>query len=154
MKKLLSLLTFLYLIAFSNASFANDNPLLSADFWKTATPETVQQMIDKGNNVNDKDKDSSPPLMLASSNNTNPEVITTLLQNGANINDRDKNGLTSLMLASFHNTNPEIITTLLQNGADVKAKDIVGRTALDYAKENPKIYKTDAYWQMNNLMYE
>ena len=75
MKKLLSILAFLYLIAFSNASFANDNPLLSADFLKKATPETVQQMIDKGYNVNDRTEGGFTPIMFASALNTNPEII-------------------------------------------------------------------------------
>ena len=187
MKKLLSILAFLYLISFSNATCANDNQLLSKDFWKKTTPEIVQHMIDKGANINERNEDgwtplmfasadnSNPeviatllqnganindrdeygwtPLMYASAKNTNPEVISILLQNGANINDRDKEGQTPLMYASMSNTNPKIITTLLQNGADVKAKN-TGKTALDYAKENPQIYRTDAYWQMNNLLYE
>lgn len=120
MKKLLSIFAFLYLIAFSNTTFANDTQWLSKDFWKTATPKTVQQKIDKGHNVNDRGILEWTPLMFANS----------------------------------YNSNPDVITILVKNGADIKAKDKDGKTALDYAKENPKIYKTDVYWQMNNLMYE
>lgn len=155
MKKLLSIFAFLYLIVFSNASLANDNPLLSEYFWAKATPETVQQVIDKGYNVNDKAEFLGfSPIIIASWRNTNPEVITLLLKNGANIDDRDEEGRTPLIWACLLNFNPEVITILLKNGADVKAKDVNGQTALDYAKGNPKIYKTDVYWQMNNLMYE
>lgn len=145
MKKLLSILAFLYLIAFSNASFANDNPLLSADFLKKATPETVQQMIDKGYNVNDRTEGGFTPIMFASALNTNPEIITTLLQNDAKVNDRTKSGEKPLMLASAKNLNPEVITILLKNGANINDRDKLGSTPLMFASRfnsNPEIITT------------
>ena len=52
------------------------------------------------------------------------------------------------------NSNPAIIETLLEAGANAKAKDKEGKTAIDYAKENEKIYKTKAYWKLNDALYE
>ena len=47
-----------------------------------------------------------------------------------------------------------MIETLLKAGANAKAKDGEGQTALDYAKDNEKIYKTKVYWKLNELQYE
>ena len=154
MKKLLTTLTFIITISFSSPSWANDNPLLSPEFWKTATPDAVMQAIKQGNKINDRDKDGLTALMHASQFNQNPEIIETLIKHGANINDRDKDGWTTLMYAGRYNPNPEIIETLIKHSANVKAEDSIGKTALDYAKDNPNIYRTDVYWKMNNMMYE
>ena len=53
-----------------------------------------------------------------------------------------------------NNPKPEVIETLLKAGANAKAKDGEGQTALDYAKDNEKIYKTKVYWKLNELQYE
>ena len=64
------------------------------------------------------------------------------------------NGLTPLMYAAATSKNTKIIELLLQYGADVRIRDVQKRTALDYAKSNPDIYNTDAYWRINDRMYE
>lgn len=63
-------------------------------------------------------------------------------------------GMTPLMLAARYNTSPYVITYMLQNGAAIKTTDNKGKTAVDYAKENPFIYKTNIYWQMNDKLYD
>lgn len=64
-------------------------------------------------------------------------------------------GATPLMWAVMHNNqNPKIIEILIKHGADVKSKHKSGKTALDYAKENPYIYRTNAYWLINDKMFE
>ena len=83
-----------------------------------------------------------------------PEVLEQTIAKGASINEKDKIKWTPLMYALYYNQNPEIVETLIKHGADVKAKDKNGKTALDYAKDNPKIYRTDAYWHLNDLMYK
>ncbi len=62
-------------------------------------------------------------------------------------------GMTPLMIASKYNPYPSIIRYLLSLGADVTLYDNKGKTALDYAKENPHLYQTDVYWQMNDKLY-
>jgi hypothetical protein len=42
---------------------------------------------------------------------------------------------------------------LLEAGADAKVKDQAGKTALGYAKENEKIYKTEAYGELADATY-
>ena len=61
---------------------------------------------------------------------------------------------TPLMRAAGNNSNPEVIEVLLNADANAKAKDKEGKTALDYAKDNKKIYKTKVYWKLNQLKYE
>ena len=82
------------------------------------------------------------------------EDVAKELANGTSVKERDEIGQTPLICASWYNQNPEIITTLLKHGADAKAKSNEGKTALDYAKDNPKIYQTEAYWELNQVMYE
>ena len=38
-------------------------------------------------------------------------------------------------------------------GANAKTKSKTGETALDYAKENEKIYKTKAYWELKDAFH-
>ena len=59
-----------------------------------------------------------------------------------------------MMIAARNNKNPEVIEALLKAGVDAKAKDEDGKTALDYAKDNKKIYKTKVYWKLNDAQYE
>jgi ankyrin repeat protein len=92
-------------------------------------------------------------LMIAAANNPNPEVITTLLNAGAEVNAGDTDGRTVLMWAAQDNKNSEVITALLNAGADGKLKSSAGKTAFDYAKDNPKIKDTAAYWALNNARF-
>ena len=120
-------------------------------------PEIITTLLKHGASVNERGLVGIidlTPLILASESNQNPEIITTLLKHGASVKERDINGWTPLMSASNSNQNPEIITTLLKHGADAKARSNEGKTALDYAKDNPKIYQTEAYWDLNQVTYE
>lgn len=54
-------------------------------------------------------------------------------------------------VATF-NSNPEAIKVLINGGADVKATDKNGQTVLDRMKKNLKLYKNDAYWEVNDKM--
>ena len=49
---------------------------------------------------------------------------------------------------------PQVLEVLLKCGADTKERSDEGKTALDYAKENPNIYQTDAFWLLNDKTYE
>ena len=93
-------------------------------------------------------------LALCKDPEATPGVIGVLLKAGADIKARDILGQTTLMLAARWNENPEVIETLLKAGANAKAKDKEGKTALDYAVDNEKIYKTKAYWKLNEAQYE
>jgi len=77
----------------------------------------------------------------------------TVLRAGADVNTRNKYGDTPLMEAARFNS-PEIIERLLKAGANAKAKNNEEKTAIDYAKENENIYKTKAYWKLNDALDE
>ena len=61
-------------------------------------------------------------------------------------------GLTPLMVAA-QNSTPNVVSYLMSQGANLRHRDNKGKTAVDYAKENPRLYKTDVYWQMNDKLY-
>ena len=84
-------------------------------------------------------------LALCMDPEATPEAIEALLKAGENIEARDKDGRTPLIWAARHNNNPEVIEALLKAGANARAKDKEGKTAVDYAKDNKKIYKTKVY---------
>ena len=111
MKKIIAILYVLGTFIISLAAQAADNPFLSPDWWKKATPQMLEDAIIDGTDVKERDNDGMTPFMRVESNNQNPQVIETLIK----------------------------------LGVDVKAKDGEGKTALDYAKENPNIYRTNAY---------
>ena len=50
--------------------------------------------------------------------------------------------------------NSEVIETHLKAGANPKAKDKYGNTAVDHAKNNVNIYKTEVYQELNDLQHE
>ena len=127
-RKLIFILSFifaLFLLLSVNYLFvhAEDNLLLSPDWWKDATPQMVESAISDGADVNDKDIDGITPLMYAARHNQNPQVIETLIKCGANVNSRDDaDGDTPLMYAARGNENPQVIETLIKYGANVKER--------------------------------
>jgi ankyrin repeat protein len=58
--------------------------------------------------------------------------------------------MTALMKAASHNSNPEVIKVLLAAGANGRLLSKEGKTASDFAKDNPHIKGTDAYWLLND----
>ena len=104
---------------------------------KTATPQSVQDAINKGANIKARDSMGRGPLLVAASNNPNPEVITILLKAGEDVNGLDREGNNCLVWATRNNL--EVITTLLKAGADVETRDpLYDATALMWAaSDNP-----------------
>ena len=109
--------------------------------------EKAREAIEKGANVNAKDKDGSTPLMIAvfmiAAFNGNVELAKLLIERKADVNAKDNNGWTPLIEAAFHG-NVELVKLLIKAGADVNAKNNYERTALDIAygelKEGIKPY--------------
>ncbi|GMQ94957.1 MAG: hypothetical protein BMS9Abin13_067 [Patescibacteria group bacterium] len=93
--------------------------------------ETVRRALEKGANVNTKDKDGTTALMIAVLY-VHTEVTKLLLDRGADVNAKDKDGTTALMIAALFGQT-EIADILLKYDADVNAKDENGTTALMHA---------------------
>ncbi|MBE6463512.1 MAG: ankyrin repeat domain-containing protein [Alphaproteobacteria bacterium] len=88
----------------------------------------VEELIDKGADVNQKDEDGNTALMRASYWGYK-EVVELLIQNGADVHSKSNNGNTALMRASYWGYK-EVVELLIRNGADVNQKDEDGNTAL------------------------
>ena len=85
----------------------------------------VQQLLQKGANIEATDKWGSTPLLRAAQNDK-PEVVKLLLEKGAKINA----GGGGALLAAVELGNLAMVKLLLDNGADIEAMDGFGETAL------------------------
>lgn len=102
------------------------------------TPQTTQELIDRGIDLNQTNPDGATILMAAASKNPDPQVIEMMVANGADVNARDLNGNTPILFAAGFNPNPDIIRTLLLLGADINAANNLGATPLiNAALNNP-----------------
>ena len=120
-----------------NAASDEDTTALMHAAIFNQNPEVIETLIDKGANVNAKNKDGSTALTKAAFN-PNPEVIKTLIDEGADVNAKSKSGGTALMSAAIFNQNPEVIKILINAGTDVNAKSKSGSTALMFAASSQK----------------
>ena len=96
--------------------------------------ERVKQLLERGADVNVRDKDGETALMIVSWYGKK-EIAELLIKNGIDINAKDNLGRTALMYASWYGHN-EVVKLLLENGADVNAQDEDDITALMYAFKN------------------
>lgn len=97
--------------------------------------KAVQNLIEKGANVNNKENSSETPLMFAAKIPKNTAIISLLISKGADVNAQDY-GQTALILATMELDNLDNISCLLQHGADIKIKDSQGYDALAWAAYN------------------
>ena len=95
----------------------------------------VQYLVDRGANVNDKDRQNKTVLMYAVENQ-NPSMVDFLIRAGANIGTTDTFGQDALILAA-KNGYKFAVDRLLQELATKKDSD--GRTAFFYACMNDDI---------------
>ena len=132
--------------------------------------EMAKMLIDKGANVNSKDKNGSTALMFAISYEAgrNTELIKLLLSKGADANVTNKEGSTALMVAIGSQTadSAEVVKLLLEKGADVNAKSTKGVTALMVASKEknltalklllakkPDLEASDTTYKLTALMF-
>jgi ankyrin repeat protein len=85
------------------------------DTAKKGDTAKVNALLNKGADVNAKDKDGKTALMAASEKG-HTEIVKTLIDNGANVNAKSKIGSTALMLASLGG-HTEIVQLLKKAGA-------------------------------------
>jgi len=110
------------------------------------TPAEVQEAIDRGANVNQRDwNNGATPIVFAAQDNPDPEVLEVLVLAGAKLDNRDSQGETPLFDAARSNPNPEVTSFLLKAGAKIDDRDKRGRTPLIEAARrnpNPKVIMT------------
>jgi len=97
------------------------------------TVDDVKSFLDKGVDVNAKDKYGQTPLHIAVGRE-NIEIVKFLVsEKGADVNAKEVDEKTPLHLAASYNDKVEIARFLVSNGADVKAKNNGGYTPLHKA---------------------
>ena len=149
--------------------------LCDPGFYETATPQSVQELIDAGADPNAADDVGKSPLHWVAK--ATPETIAVLLEAGAEVNARDYldrmpfhfisaastpenvvllleagakvNAKTANDWTPLHGVAkfgiPENIIILLDAGADASARTEMGETVLEFAGANARIKDTDAY---------
>ena len=90
--------------------------------------DIVRRLLDRGADVNERNKHLITPLAIASKQG-NLAIARTLIKYGAEVNSRDKFGWTSLHRAAQEG-HIEVVELLLDNGADIHATQREGATAL------------------------
>ncbi len=107
------LLTLLFILLLSFTSYASDDTALISAAIK-GDVSRVNELLDKGANVNAKAFDGWTALMWASSNG-NVEIVKALIDKGADVDVRNNAGYTALMLA-FLFGRTEIVQLLRRTG--------------------------------------
>lgn len=132
------------------------------EFIRSVRSETeIQQLIDKGVNLNAKARCGGSVLQLAIRRG-NPQVVKALLEasidfespvslEGFPIQNAPKE-VPLFMFAAYYSPRPEIISLLMQAGADVSALDENGENVLWYMKQNPVLRETDIYDEVNAIL--
>lgn len=136
----------LLLSAGAQGQSGEKSPLLTPEFWKTATATDPRLIVTlQSADLNVHNEIGLTPLHYAAALVSDPEVLRLLLRLGADVGIRDDTGLSPLHWAADLNSNPEIIRTLVQGGADVGVRDMFGQTPLHLAarhNSNPEVIKT------------
>lgn len=94
----------------------------------------VQQLLDRGANINTADEKGCTPLIYATLFD-NKAMVKLLLDQGANINTADEKGCTPLIYATT-SKNETMVKLLLDQGAKVDMADESGQTPLHISARN------------------
>ncbi len=94
----------------------------------------VKDLLEKGADVNARDKDGYTALMRACANG-HTDTARLLIEKGADVKAKSEDGKTALM-AACANGHTDTAQLLIEKGADVKAKSEYGDTALMWACVN------------------
>lgn len=118
MKKIFCLVTLFMMNCYPALA---ENNFENFNWWKTATVNDVQKMLDKGTNINAKSSERNSTFIMeyAVENTPYPEVLDLLIKRGADIHITGSDGLNLLWWARF-NKNPKIAARLIDAGVDVK----------------------------------
>ena len=114
-------------------ALAQGNPLLTSEFWQTATTSDVRTAIANGADIHARGVGGITPLHLAAVLSKTPAVVELLLDRGANIGARDIGGQTPLHNAALFRKTPAVVELLLDRGADIHARTVLELTPLHLA---------------------
>ncbi len=111
--------------------------LCASDIWKNffsrKQKELALLLLEKGANVNARDKDGLTPFHYASQESCN-DLIELFIERGADVAISSKDGDTALALYVASSCSEEpVVKLLLAKGANVNAQDKYGRTPLYHA---------------------
>jgi ankyrin repeat protein len=113
-------------------------PLVSDDL--------VRMLIEKGANVDAKDRNGCTPLMYAIG--CSERAVRMLVDAGSDLEAKDNLGRTPLMIAVKHSGVHEhaagAVTVLLNSGADMASRDNNGNTPLMYAAAYSGVFSSDS----------
>ncbi|OIQ17744.1 ankyrin repeat domain-containing protein [Lacinutrix sp. MedPE-SW] len=96
--------------------------------------EVINYFIEKGNNINEADKNGNTPFLNAVKSNS-VEVVKHLLNQVKDIEQANKKGETALMLAVRYNS-AEVVELVLSKEANVEAVDAKGNNLAYYLIES------------------
>lgn len=96
----------------------------------TNNREALQQHIEAGTNINEKDPFGGSSPLISAAVFGKPEMAKILIDAGADINFQNNDGSTALLSAAFF-CRPEIVKMLLEKNADKTIKNKYGTTAYD-----------------------
>ena len=106
-------------------------------------------------NINkDKVNNKKETALMLACKGFNVDIVKLLIKYEQNLNKTNNEKQTILILACKYGSNQDIVSLLLDYGVDAKRKDCYGKTAIDYAQRNSFINNSEAFWKLNEIMYE
>jgi len=116
----------------------------------TNNQEALQQHIDAGSNLNEKDPFGGSSPLITASLFDKKDIAKMLIDAGADVNFQNNDGSTALHVAAFF-CRPEIVKMLLDKGADKTIKNKFGSTA--YESVTPPFAEAkNAYDMMGKML--
>ena len=158
---------------FVPAAFSKSEASLIELIKKDATVKNVKFAIDKGMDVNEKNKDGHTALMTVLNpiqydftnqddpfkyNNHSIKILKLLLESGAKVNARNNRGQTALMIAAIEK-NLKAMSLLVKAGSDTNLKDDNGDTVLinllivdETSNNQNKVYKKSYQYKLLKVL--
>lgn len=125
----IQIIVFLLSLVIASPVYADINSSLIVAAKKGDTA-TVQSLLDKGANVNAKNKGFlNQTVLIVAVEKGHISIVKTLLDKDADVNTKDFWGNTALIEAAVKG-HTDIVKLLLAKGADINAKNLNGKSAL------------------------